>query len=234
MKSSLCTDMSHRNEERISIQKPEEIMNYEKSIVSFSTSSCEGKNPDHNYILEILSASGILRDLDHSLTHLQIHPSGHLIDPKLFFLLEENKTSPQDSSGGHNTRKVQRRLIFDAVNELLFCKLVLDGSLKRWSSSNNKATMKYRSERLFRDLCSEIDQLQNTWSSVNEDEDVLRSIQWQDLKKEPVSWTDHEQEMSGLVLDVERLIFKDLITEIVSREGDDLQSRNGRLCRQLF
>lgn len=201
---------------------------------------------NHRYISEILLASGLIRDFDSDFTNLQLHPSGHLINPHLFLVLEQTKARtrlPSDENKGKktthsevSTERAQRKLIFDAVNEILVHKLVLQESSKMWFSPSKLADKRSSGQQLLRDLCSEVDHLQanNSNCNLDDEDDILRSIMYEDLMHGAMDWTDGQSEISHLVLYVERLIFRDLISEIVRDETADLRGHPVRYCRQLF
>ncbi|KAK8652561.1 hypothetical protein V6N13_126592 [Hibiscus sabdariffa] len=197
---------------------------------------CKSTNPDHEYIAEVMSASDLLNELDFSLAY-RLHPSGHLNNPNLFPALEQIKASIWFLNRKHSGRKVNqldpiekshRQLIFDAVNEILFIKSVKKGSYKQWTFPSRKEDRRRKTQQMVRDLCSEIDELQTT--SNMEDKD-LKIILRGDLPIGSMNWTDCPSEIPWLVLDLERLIFKDLICEVISSEVANLQQQHRR---QLF
>jgi hypothetical protein len=55
-----------------------------------------------------------------------------------------------------------------------------------------------------------------------------------DVMHRSESWIDFHSETSGVVLDVERLVFKDLVDEIVIGEAAGIRTKPGRSRRQLF
>ncbi len=61
--------------------------------------------------------------------------------------------------------------------------------------------------------------------------DPLKSILCEDVMHQ--CWTDFRSDLSGVVLDVERLIFKDIVDEIVIGDAGRLRAKSGRR-RQLF
>ncbi|XP_050151610.1 uncharacterized protein LOC126626347 [Malus sylvestris] len=108
--------------------------NHDEARTYYIASLCENTNPDHRYISEILLASGLLlRDLGSSLTTFQLHPSGHPINPELFYVLEQTKASSllakeecipdKVTLAKQEKEKSHRKLIFDAVNEIVVHKL---------------------------------------------------------------------------------------------------------------
>ncbi|XP_022738283.1 protein LONGIFOLIA 1-like [Durio zibethinus] len=221
--------------------------NHDEASTDYIASLCENTNPDHRYISEILLASGLLlRDVGSGLTTFQLHPSGHPINPELFFVLEQTKASSLLSKEESNAGKVShskpdhekfhRKLIFDSVNEILVRKLALVGAYPEpWIYSGKLAKKTLSAQKLLKELCLEIEQLQakKSKSNLEEEEDGLKSILWEDVMCRSESWTDFNCEISGMVLDVERLVFKDLVDEIVIGEGGGLRAKQTRR-RQLF
>ncbi|XP_059450551.1 protein LONGIFOLIA 2-like [Corylus avellana] len=201
----------------------------EDPIINYIAPLQEGTNSDHRYISEILLASGLLRDLDSGTMTVQLQVSGYPINYNVLLALEQTKASAgllNDKQSDKRiiksepAEKIQRLLIFDIVNEILDRKLQLEGPPQQWFSPNKLPGRKTRGQQLLEELCSEVDQLQN--------------IIWEDLMHQSMDWTDCHSEIPGVVLDVERLIFKDLITEVVHSERIGRQGRPGRLCRKLL
>ncbi|KAK1296307.1 Protein LONGIFOLIA 2 [Acorus calamus] len=203
-------------------------------------SLCDNENPDHRYISEILLSSGLLlRDL--TTAPVQLHPSGHPINPDLFLVLEQTKSgrllkAEPVSNKAPRTKtdqeKVHRKLIFDAVNENLIQKLALAGpNSEPWvqAVAVKLALRPPSGHRLLKELCSTIDQLQVSSLGCGSDDEVdsLRLILSEDMALRSESF-------SGVVLDIERSIFKDLIDEIVSGAASNSQAKASRRRRQLF
>ncbi|GMI76777.1 TON1 Recruiting Motif 4, LONGIFOLIA 3 [Hibiscus trionum] len=207
---------------------------------------CGNTKPDHRYISEILLASGLLmKDLGSGLTTFQLHPSGHPINPELFFVLEQTKASSLLSKEESNTgnvslskadhEKFHRKLIFDSVNEILLGKLALFGAFPELTLNLGKlATKSLTAHQLLKELCFEIEQLQakKAKCDLEENEDGLKSILWEDVMSRSVSWMDFNGDISGMVLDVERLVFKDLVNEIVIGEEGSLRAKQSRQRRR--
>ncbi|KAK1306777.1 Protein LONGIFOLIA 2 [Acorus calamus] len=203
-------------------------------------SLCDNENPDHRYISEILLSSGLLlRDL--TTAPVQLHPSGHPINPDLFLVLEQTKSgrllkAEPVSNKAPRTKtdqeKVHRKLIFDAVNENLIQKLALAGpNSEPWvqAVAVKLALRPPSGHRLLKELCSTIDQFQLSSLGCGSDDEVdsLRLILSEDMALRSESF-------SGVVLDIERSIFKDLIDEIVSGAASNSQAKASRRRRQLF
>ncbi|KAE8672329.1 hypothetical protein F3Y22_tig00111847pilonHSYRG00303 [Hibiscus syriacus] len=221
---------------------------HDEASTDYIASLCGNTNPDHRYISEILLASGLLlKDLGSGLTTFQLHPSGHPINPELFIVLEQTKSSSlllKETSKTRNIshskldhEKFYRKLIFDSVNEILVGKLALFGAFPEPRIILGKLAKKsLTAHQLLKELCFEIEQLQSRKAKceLEENEDGLKSILWEDIKNRSENWTDFNGEISGMVLDVERLVFKDLVNEIVIGEEGSLRAKQSRRRRQLF
>ncbi|GLU10943.1 hypothetical protein SLE2022_277180 [Rubroshorea leprosula] len=198
----------------------------EESIIKEILPYYNRRNPDHKYISEILLASNIHRELESSFTTFQFHPSGHPINPNLFLALEQTKATiglSNDKRKGPRIKeseaiqKDHRKLIFDAVNDILASKLPKEGFYREWLSPNKLADRRLGGQQLLRDLCTEIDCLyaNNSYCNTDEESDGLKGILSGDLMHQSVEWTVFQSEIPWVVLHLERLIFKDLITEVI-------------------
>ncbi|KAJ9163511.1 hypothetical protein P3X46_023172 [Hevea brasiliensis] len=220
---------------------------HDEASTDYIASLCENTNPDHRYISEILLASGLLlRDLGSEMTAFQLHSAGHPINPELFFVLEQTKASTllskeecspgKSSHSKPNPERFHRKLIFDAVNEMIVKKLALVvPSPEPWLKSDKLAKKTLCAQKLLKELCSEIEQLRTKKLEccLGEEEDGLKGILWDDVVHRSDSWTDFHGEVSGVVLDIERSIFKDLVDEIVIGEAAGFRTKRGRR-RKLF
>ncbi|KAL1216784.1 Protein LONGIFOLIA 2 [Cardamine amara subsp. amara] len=223
---------------------------HDEANQDYIASLCENSDPstDHRYISEILLASGLLlRDLGSGLTTFQLHPSGHPINPELFFVLEQTKGSStthllhKEESKVLKNEKLNRKLVFDTVNEILVEKLAsVEATTNPLTKSSAKMAKKAMSaQQLLKELCLTIETLQKQASKrsenflLEEEDDFLKSILAEDVMIRSGNWADFNGEISGLVLDVERLLFKDLVNEIIHAEISRLQAKSGRR-RTLF
>ncbi|PQM36678.1 protein LONGIFOLIA 1 [Prunus yedoensis var. nudiflora] len=130
-----------------------------------------------------------------------------------------------------------RKLIFDAVNEILVDKLDLVGiPPEPWLKPNKLAKKTLNAQKLLKELSCEIEQMQTNKleCSLEDEDDGLKSILCEDVMHRSESWTVFHGDVSGVVLDVERLIFKDLVDEIVIGEAASLRAKPARRRRQLF
>lgn len=221
--------------------EPEVISTDQGSGTAFPS---ESTSSVHAYISEILSASGLLSDLDSGLMTNRLHPSGHLISGNLIHTLEQTKASNNISSRDQaRERTVQskrgesmrRKLIFDVVSEILAHRVLSDHS-RNWFSSDKLVGRKVAQQWLLKGLCSEIDQLQTDRPNCrfDDEDDGMRTILSKELTHQELNWTG-SNDISGLVLDIERLIFKDLISEVVSNLAAGPRPQpTGRHRRQLI
>ncbi|KAJ0571170.1 putative protein LONGIFOLIA [Helianthus annuus] len=239
LSSGVASDINRKKLQNIEnlVQKLTRLNStHDEAHTDYIASLCENTKPDDRYISEILLASGLLlRDLGSNLTTFQFHSSGHPINPELFLVLEQTKFSntPEKII---KKEKFHRKLIFDAVNEILAGKLALAVPFQK-SFKLVKKTL--NGQKLLRDLCLEIEQLQAKKNkenmSLEEEDDGLKSVLWEEVLNRAESWTDYDGELPVLALEVERLIFKDLVNEVVLGEAaDGRRIKPGRRCRQLF
>ncbi|KAJ1382323.1 DUF3741-associated sequence motif [Sesbania bispinosa] len=239
--SSNTTESNFSNRTRDVDLKTHSLVQILQQIDSFDgrvTNFSDSKDPDHKYISEILLASGLLTGPSSSQA---FHSSGYLINPMLFLALEQIRTNKMHFNIEHSAMKIakmnnpeqmQRKLIFDVVNDVLVQKLILESSSTLWYQPNQPAGRKLEGQQLLDELCTEIDKLQHknrNISLANEDEN-LESLLWEDLMQHPTICTEYNSEIPNIVLDIERLIFKDLITEVVRGE---VANNSGKHCRKL-
>ncbi|CAG7899629.1 unnamed protein product, partial [Brassica rapa] len=196
---------------------------HDETSQDYIASLCENNDPntDNRYISEILLASGLLlRDLSSESTTFQLHPSGHPINPELFLVLEQTKGRSRSSS---SNEKLNRKLVFDGVNETLVEKLPFkDPWMKRKVLS---------AQQLLKEVCSEIETVKKQAEKRSDklllegqQEDFLKCILDEDVTTRSEKWTDFDDDVvPGLVLDIERLLFKDLVSEVVHGEIGRLQ-----------
>ncbi|KAF7803092.1 protein LONGIFOLIA 1-like [Senna tora] len=215
------------------IQKLQQFDCTHDKQINFSEPTCDSKDPDHKYVSEILFASGLLGGPGSSQT---IQSSPHLNNAKLFLALEQIKTNKRllydIKDNSKRNEQIQRKLIFDVVYDILVQKLILGSYTSQWILRHELAGRKLRGQQLLYDICSEVDKLQHKSKNASlaiEDENST-SLLWEDLTHSPTNWTNCQSEMPDIVLDIERLIFKDLITEVVRGE---VANHPGKHCRQL-
>ncbi|XP_009134650.1 protein LONGIFOLIA 2 [Brassica rapa] len=175
----------------------------------------ENASGDHKYISEILLASGLLRDLEYSMISIQLNKARLPINPGLFFILEQNKGMGLRQHQTDPTEIIRRKLIFDTVNEILAQRFTAEGCTKPQLTANPISTMENisKGEQLLKTLCLEIDRLQENNSQCILEDDKEDLI-WNDLQCHGMNLKAFEGETPGIVLDIERMIFRDLVNEV--------------------
>ncbi|KAK9054038.1 hypothetical protein SSX86_025114 [Deinandra increscens subsp. villosa] len=190
-------------------------------------SPCKSINEEHKYIREILLATGFLKDPDTAIKIAQLQSTDSLIKPELFHILEKTNDERHKNPSSRSNEKVRRKLIFDSVNDILFHKLAMSGF------SGKRCKRYVDGEMLLTELWSEIDNLQSgSERFIYGEEDEFKILVSADLDKNSKNWDKYSYEVPGLVLDIERCIFKDLIDEIVNAYA--AQDGLGKHCRRLF
>ncbi|XP_041999648.1 protein LONGIFOLIA 2-like, partial [Salvia splendens] len=210
---------------------------HDEARTDYIASLCENENPDHKYISEILLASGLLlRDLGSNLTDFQFHQSGNPINPELFLVLEQTQASASSKDKSTATtrltanEKLQRKLIFDTVNETLARKLASTSpDSKPWWGQVKLARKVLNAQNLLKELCCEIEELEtkNPICSSGDEDDGWKTIFSHDVLLQSDNWMNFDTDTSGVVLDIERLVFKDLVDEIVRGESAGLTAKRG-------
>ncbi|CAH8385710.1 unnamed protein product [Eruca vesicaria subsp. sativa] len=172
------------------------------------------KSADHKYISEILLASGLLRDLEYSMITIQLNKARLPINPGLFFILEQNRHRGRQQQT-NQAEKIRRKLIFDTVNEILAQRFTAEGCTKPRLTANPVTAMEKisKGEQLLKTLCLEIDRLQQNNSQCILEDDKEDLI-WTDLQCQSMNMKEFGGETPGIVLDIERMIFRDLINEV--------------------
>ncbi|KAJ7971080.1 Protein LONGIFOLIA [Quillaja saponaria] len=230
MKPSGSSDIDGRlnNSQHMSQTLQQIKCTYEEPIPNF-TPTFDRKNPDHRYISQMLSALGLLSETD---SGHEVNLLSHLINSNSFIVLEQimgyeghlNNGDSMKISQMVNVEQMQRKLIFDVVNNILVKKRVSESLSRQWFSPNKLTGRLLRGQKLLSELCSEIDQLQCNCKNGSQDDedDNMRRLLLGDFLHHSVNWTDCHGEIPEVVLDIERLIFKDLITEIVLKQQASL------------
>lgn len=193
-------------------------------------------SPDHRYINKILKASGFFKETSIMPTTNQLLSSSPLISPDIFHALEETEDPYEEANGEliekndviKPNQKVERKIVFDAVNGMLVRKITSD----RLFSLGSK---RMSTGGLIKEVYLEMDYLcRMPYSNLDDEDDASIRLLAADMKYQSDEWTDQSGDVPALVLDIERLIFKDLINEVVTGEVVGLPEWPKRHCRQLF
>ncbi|XP_066398010.1 protein LONGIFOLIA 1-like [Miscanthus floridulus] len=221
------------------IQKLDQLQSMDEEAASIKeVMASVTTNKDHQYIYEILLASGLLHK-EHSIAALpgQLQPSNYPINPELFLILEQTKPDLVSTFQTVNrakkrckpyTGKLHRRLVFDLVNETIAQKM----SICRSGSQPVKflQSRKLSGWQLFKDLCTEVDRL----IKCSEEEENENMILDEDTVSGTKDWMSFDTVLHGMVWEIERSIFKGLIDEIIGGETTEkMQFVQRKLQRQL-
>lgn len=123
------------------------------------------------------------------------------------------------------SQEIQRKIVPAFINEILARKLISGGLC-----TMGRKTMSLQG--IVKEVYMEMDHLcRMPYCNPDDEDDGLSRLLTTDMKYQTDDWTDYCGEVPALVLDIERLIFKDLINEIVTCEV--VFSRD-RPKRQLF
>lgn len=109
-------------------------------------------------------------------------------------------------------QKIQRKVVADVANEILICKIT---SGRLFTMGRGRTSL----QGILKEVCLEIEDLCRTpYCNVIDEDDKLIRVLTVDMKYQSDDWTDYSGEVPALVLDIERLIFKDLINEVITSE----------------
>ncbi|KAL3624071.1 protein of unknown function (DUF4378) [Castilleja foliolosa] len=184
-------------------------------------------NPDHRYINKILLTSGLLNDPNFISTTDQHLSSCHLINPDMFHVLEQTEQITGKSDRIQLKNKSQRKLIFDMVDEILV-RTVTSGRLFTSVIKNTSPQGLLKKVYLEMDRACMIQER----NLEDEDDEMIRLLTADMMYQD--DWVDYNGEVPALVLDIERLIFKELINEVITGEVTCLNDGPLRHCRKLF
>lgn len=126
------------------------------------------------------------------------------------------------------SQEIQRKIVPDVINEILARKMISCGL---FTMGRKRVTF----QGLTKEVYLEMDNLCSIpYCSPHDEDDGSIRLLTIDMKYQSDDWTDYCSEVPALVLDIERLIFKDLINEIVTCDVVCSRDRPTRHCRQLF
>ncbi|CAK9218403.1 unnamed protein product [Sphagnum troendelagicum] len=212
----------HLNKQRVEIQLPIDSVPG-TDLPSNSHGICLwDKDEEREYVRDILVASGVT---DYCLQWT----GGYIMDLTHFGDLESNQRHQQQPSNtkendAHYERlqtcsekeALGRRVLFDATNEILVQKLDPVKFIPLPWIGRDQPQLQQKPARQHQ-LVQEIwDELQHVPCVQSEDvNDTLYTILLKDLHKTAKQWTGMDGELGEISLEVERMIVKELIEEIV-------------------
>ncbi|WOL17670.1 protein LONGIFOLIA 1-like [Canna indica] len=182
-----------------------------QNINFISSNCCDIQNPDHKYVSEILMTLGLLnKECDNN--PFQIHSPFPVINPDLFGVLE--KRQGETLQHKRIVEKNHRKLVFDVVNEILVHKgeSISQGNCHEILLQKRK---KIAGQHLLEEVCCEIKQLQAGCTRSISLEDDAEFIFREDFLGQCEGWEDFSMDKTKVGLQIERLILKDLINEVV-------------------
>lgn len=189
---------------------------------------------DHRYINKILLTSGLLKESSFiSATEQPV--LSHLINPDMFDVLEQTEEIREAIKGGvaeKNVKmklnnRIQRKIVFDMVDEILVHKVTTGGLF----TAGKKGTSP---QGLLKEVYLELDRVCKIPDCNLDEEDEMIRLLTADMMRQSEDWVSCSSEVPALVLDIERLIFKDLINDLITGEITDHQNLSKRHCRKLF
>lgn len=176
----------------------------EDDVWSAAMSSMEAKSDDTSEDCDFLYVSEILR------------ASNYLAEKSdIFLLLEKQKCLKGKDTSKAST--LQRRLIFDTIHEILN----RNQQLPPWKA-NSRVGQTPSAQRIW----SELRRIQER----DESEDLFKvicGVLRKDLAEDAMNgWVECPMEKSDVILDMERLIFKDLVRETIRDLATIAEQRN--------
>lgn len=167
-------------------------------------------SPEHDYVKQIFTASGLLQVQEN--LSAGIFSSGSFpIDIEIFHDLEQKcmKSTPVAGRGDCSLLKQNRLLVFNTVNEILSGKFAVSPWI--WLPHRIGGYNQLSGHGLLKQVLAEIERLQNV--GCEDICDTLLNV----LQKDLARCRDEEgAEMGDVVMDMERMLFRDLIDETVS------------------
>ncbi|CAL5357850.1 unnamed protein product [Camellia sinensis] len=195
--------------------KSDELGEFDEDIwspaISPNQSKCEDKSDDCDfvYISEILRASNYLPE-----------------DYDIFQLLEKQQYLKGNDTSGVSS--LERKLIFDTVSEILDRNREMPSwkVLSRSNSSIGKPSL--------HQIWSEFQRIRER-DTAEDLFDIVCGVPRKDLIGDAISgWRDCPVEMSEATLDIERMIFKDLISETIGDLVAFVGNRKSTVRRKWF
>ncbi|XP_051141377.1 protein LONGIFOLIA 2-like [Andrographis paniculata] len=215
------------------IQELRSLHNYPDEASTLLVSGC-GQNPDHVYINKVLLTSGLLKNSSFISTTEQLVSSSHLINPDMFHVIEQSEEALGNFHGEvidknektTSDKKIQRRIIFDMVDEILVRKI----NSGRFAGGKKTTSPQLLLDEIYTEM-DYVSQISNC--NLDNAEDEITRLLIADMKYQSEDWADYRGEVPAVVLAIERLIFKDLINEVVIGKGMEVRDwPNRQLFRQ--
>lgn len=132
---------------------------------------------------------------------------------------------PSETAEKTGSQMLHRQLIFDVANEIL--------ARKKEACFNSVLFEPARltPQLMFKELCTEIERLRRSGEGMLRDKGTVFTV---DMLRRSKAWDGFESEAPAVALGIERLIFGDLVNEIVGSMSAVLESRERSRRKQLF
>ncbi|KAL0907183.1 hypothetical protein M5K25_025731 [Dendrobium thyrsiflorum] len=173
----------------------------------------DNNDPDNKYVAEVLLSSSLLTE-----------------DSQMPAILKQIKlVEPFEDVEKNNTQTLHKQLVYDVVNEILNRKIEAfnSGCQHDHLLKPNMLSL----QLLFKELCFEVKYLRSYIDGSFQGKDTVFS---KDLIQRSNVWDRFDSEIPIVVLEIERLIFVDLINEILSSLINVVLEPKQRYRRQLF
>ncbi|KAH6829701.1 hypothetical protein C2S53_020532 [Perilla frutescens var. hirtella] len=214
------------HEPRLSKTKPKE------TAANINGSAYQSINPRHRYIKKMILASGLLKDTNIIQTDNHILSLGDHFNSNMIHTLQEeddpNEELIENNDQMKSNQKIQRKIVADVANEILVRKIT---SGRLFTIGRRRMSL----QGIIKEVHMEMEHLcrMSYYNVDDEDDRSIRAVTV-DMKYQSDDWTDYGGEVPALVLDIERMIFKDLIHEVITCEVSGLYDWPKWHCRQLF
>ncbi|XP_073057814.1 protein LONGIFOLIA 1-like [Primulina eburnea] len=193
-------------------------------------------NPNQRYVGKILHTSGLLKGANFIPMAGQFLSSRHVINPDMFSVLEQmeetmpstNKEFTEKNSQMLLNQKIERKIVFDMVNEILVQKVAPDKTFTVGRKRISPAVLVKEISQEMERLCRMPD------NNFDEKDDGLKRILTRDMMNQSEDWAEYSGGIPALVLDIERQIFKDLVNEAVSVDHAVVHDQVKKHRKQLF
>eukprot|EP01018_Ginkgo_biloba_P039122 Gb_11772 [translate_table: standard] len=216
LKLDVPVDVNHSKmlkSQDTALRKPDLFPTDSKLLEILAENICHNNNifpgnnklPEFDYVKQIFMASGLLnKDLS-----VHFHSSGFPVGIQVFQDLEQKHKTPIPDEADCKLETNQRRLVFDTVNVILRRKF----AVQPWISFSQKIGGYYKltGHDLLNLVLVELERLPCApWEDIC---DGLCRILQKDLVGSTEQWSDQRTEVGEVVLDLERMLFRELIDE---------------------
>ncbi|XP_057768601.1 protein LONGIFOLIA 1-like [Salvia miltiorrhiza] len=174
----------------------------------------QSTNPEERYINKMPPELGLFKDT--SIIQMDSHLLFLGFNSNTFHALQEEDDTLEYSNDElcENTdkmkknQKIQRKIVADVANEILVRKITSG----RLSTTSRRMSL----QRLMKEVYLEMEQLCRMphCNVDDEDDESIRALHV-DMKYQSDDWICYSGDIPALVLDIERLIFKDLVNEVI-------------------